>query len=143
MEVDVLPKIVNFRLYKKSTITISTFLAGPLVGGYFIAENFKHFGEENNANKTWICTALAVAFIIGTLFIPGIENIPSIIFPIIYSGIATYLTQKYQENKINDHEKNGGLFFPFWRVAIASLTSITILFIMIFAALFMTNQISF
>jgi hypothetical protein len=34
------------KIYNTKAIIIGTFLGGPLVAGYFIAENFKAFNEK-------------------------------------------------------------------------------------------------
>ncbi len=41
------------RVYKTNMIYLGSWLGGPLVAGYLIAENFKAFGEFSKAKKTW------------------------------------------------------------------------------------------
>jgi len=41
------------KVYRDKTIYVGTFLGGPLVAGYLIAQNFKTFNEQDNIKKTW------------------------------------------------------------------------------------------
>lgn len=50
------------KIYKDKAIWVGTFLGGPLVAGYFIAENFKVFGEYGKAKKTWIYAILTTIY---------------------------------------------------------------------------------
>lgn len=45
MEENVLQPIPTFKLYKDKAIYLGTFIGGPLVAGYLIAENFKQLGQ--------------------------------------------------------------------------------------------------
>lgn len=46
MEENILEQVPDFKLHKKVTITICTFLTGPLVAGFLIAENFMQLKER-------------------------------------------------------------------------------------------------
>jgi len=48
-------QILVGKIYKAKEIYVGTFLGGPLVAGYTIAENFKIFGEIDKAK---LCRAL-------------------------------------------------------------------------------------
>lgn len=143
MEENILEPVPDFKLHKKATITICTFLTGPLVAGYLIAENFKQLNEKQNVIKTWIFTIAGTILIFFlTLFVPAIEKLPGIIFPVIYTSIASYLIQRYQESKIKLHQKNGGQFFPVWRAVLASIVSLAITITVLFSILYFTGQIT-
>lgn len=81
------------KIYKDRAISVGTFLGGPLVAGYFIAENFKVFGEYEKAKKTWIYTIIATVIIFGGIFlIPDDVKVPNQIIPLVYTGIAIFFT---------------------------------------------------
>ncbi|MFH7017485.1 hypothetical protein [Flavobacterium sp. FlaQc-47] len=122
LEKSVFEEIPTGKIYSEKAIRVGTFLGGPLVAGYFIAENFKTFNDFDKVKKTWIITILASIFIFGLIFlIPENINIPNAIFPVIYMIIAGYLTKHFQEQKINEHIQNGGLEFNWWRTIGISL----------------------
>jgi hypothetical protein len=109
IEKSVFEEIPTEKIYSEKAIRLGTFLGGPLVAGYFMAENFKVFGDFNKVRNTWIITILSTLIIFGL--------IPNVIFPLIYMGIAAYLTKTYQEKNILQHTQNGGEFFSGWRIA--------------------------
>jgi hypothetical protein len=122
IEKSVFEEVPTEKIYSENAIRIGTFLGGPLVAGYFIAENFSVFNDFDKVKKTWIITVLSTIFIFGLIFlIPENINIPNIIFPIIYMSVASYLAKRFQEEKINEHKKNGGEEFGGWRTAGISL----------------------
>ena len=51
MEETLAIKIPTQKIYKNRAIEIATFLGGPLVAGYLIAENFKAFNEPDKSKK--------------------------------------------------------------------------------------------
>ncbi len=142
MEEDVLDQVPDFKLHKKATITVCIFLTGPFVGGFLIAENFRQLNERQKAVKTWIFTiAGTVLLFYLILFVPAVEKIPGIVFPVVYTSIASYFVQRYQEDKIKLHQKNGGQFFPVWRAVIASAVSLTVTFGLLYLAFYFADQV--
>jgi L-lactate permease len=140
IEKSVFEEIPTEKIYTEKAITVGTFLGGPLVAGYFMAENFKVFGDFDKARKTWIITILATLFIFGLIFlIPENINIPNMIFPIIYMGIAAYFTKKYQEKQINTHIENGGEHYNWWRTLLISIIGISVLLGAVFSISFLTE----
>jgi hypothetical protein len=110
-------EIPTQKIYKQRAISAGAFLGGPLVAGYFIAENFKAFDENEKAKKTWIIAIIVTVFVFGTAFlIPDDVNVPNQIIPIAYTIIASYLAQHFQGTKIKEHIENGGVYFNWWRV---------------------------
>ena len=103
-------------IYKERAIWLGTFLGGPLVAGYLMAENFKVFDEEHKARTTWTYAIIAMVAILGIIFfIPGVEKIPSFVFPIVYAGVTNVLVQSHQHAKIEEHITNGGPVYSTWR----------------------------
>src|SRR6218665_3420488 len=123
VEKSVFEEIPTEKIYSEKAIRIATFFAGPLVAGYCIAENFKVFNDKEKAQKTWIITAIISFFIVCLVFLLH-ENFPSIIFPIIYSFIASYFLKTYQEKNIQNHLTNGGETYNGWRVTLIGLVSL-------------------
>jgi len=144
MEEHILPEVPEFKLYKKVTINVSTFLAGPLVAGYMIAENFKQLGDPSKAKVSWIITIVFnLAFFCAIVFIPELEKIPNILFPVFYMSITSFLVQHFQAAKISLHQANGGQFFSAGRAIVAGLICIAITFLVIMGLMLATNQIEF
>lgn len=143
IEKSVFEEIPTEKIYTEKAITVGTFLGGPLVAGYFMAENFKVFGDSDKARKTWIITILATLFIFVLIFlIPQNINIPNMVFPIIYMGIAAYFTKKYQEKQINTHIENGGEHYNWWRTLLISIIGISVLLGAIFSISFLTETVN-
>lgn len=116
LEKSIFEEIPTEKIYTEKAIRVGTFLGGPLVAGYFIAENFKVFGDFTKVRNTWIIAILSTILVFGLIFmIPDNVKIPNIIFPLIYMGIAAYFTKKYQEKDIAKHIENGGDEFNWWR----------------------------
>ena len=61
-------QIPTEKIYKDKEVWVGTFLGGPLVAGYFIAKNFKVFGEADKARKTWVIAIIATMFLFGISF---------------------------------------------------------------------------
>ncbi len=99
-------QIQKNKIYKDKAIWVGTFLGGPLVAGYYIAENFKAFNDSKKAIK-----------------------IPNATIPIIYTVIAYSLTQHFQGKKITTHLDLGGEFFGWWRTIAVALIGAVITFV--------------
>ena len=122
MSEDLLEPIPESKIYKELYVRGATFLGGPMIAGYFIAENFKSLGQPEKVKPTWIITILATIVIFGSIFlIPGIQKVPNFLIPFIYAGIAGFLVQRLQGEKIKTHIANGGQFYSAWRILLISL----------------------
>lgn len=122
LEKSVFEEIPTGKVYSEKAISVGTFLGGPLVAGYLISENFRTFDDFKSIKKTWIITALSSIAIFSSIFlIPENLNIPNIIFPFVYMGIAAYLAKRFQEEKINEHLNTGGEEYNWWRTIGISL----------------------
>jgi len=117
------------KLYKESAVRIATFLGGPLVAGYLIAENYKSLGQPAKAKTTWIYTIVLTIVIFGAImFIPEVAKVPNYIIPIIFAGIASLLVQRLQGTDIKLHTEKGGQFYTIWRALLASLIGFVVTF---------------
>ncbi|WP_343694909.1 hypothetical protein [Flavobacterium sp.] len=134
-EDSVFQEIPTEKIYTEKQIRLGTFFCGPLVAGYCLAENFKAFGDKEKAKKTWLITILSSFLVILLIFsIPENINIPNIIFPIIYTGIASFIIKKYQEKDIKKHLENGGETFGGWRTVLIGLISLAAFCLVIIGA---------
>ena len=57
------------KIYKAREIEVGAFIGGPLVAGYFIAENFKVFNQPDKAKRTWVITIIVTILIFGGIYI--------------------------------------------------------------------------
>jgi hypothetical protein len=131
------------RIYKDRAIWVGTFLGGPLVAGYLIAENFKAFNEFDKAKKTWIYAIVATIVVFGGIFlIPDNVKIPNQIIPLIYTAIAYYLVQHFQGQNISVHLNSGGQLFSWWRTIAVGLIGLAITIIPIFGFALLSDATS-
>ncbi len=141
MEENVLQPIPTYKLYKDKAIYLGTFIGGPLVAGYLIAENFKQLGQLGKVKTTWIISIVSTIVIFGGLFlIPNVEKVPNYIIPIIYTGIAQILVKKFQEDAIKAHIETGGQTFSNWRAAWIGIVGLVILIAIIFIIVLLANR---
>ena len=140
MEENILEVVPDFKLHKKQTIAVCTFLTGPLVAGYLVAENFNQLKERRKAINTWIFTiCYTLILILSMVFIPFFEDIPGFIFSILNVFIVSYFVQRFQLTSINLHQEKGGQFFSVWRAVLASFVSLVIMVALILAILFIAE----
>jgi hypothetical protein len=126
------------KMYTTKGIRVATFLGGPLVAGYLIAENFKAFNEADKVKKTWLYTIIATVVIFGVAFLlPESGSSGRIIFPLIYSWVAYYIVQNYQGTQMDTFTNTGGETVSWWRVIgvglIGCIITLLILFIIIYS----------
>ena len=141
MEENLLPSLPTFKLYKDRTIYIGTFLGGPLVAGYLAAQNFKQLGQTDKVKTTWAIAILATIIIFGGVFlVPDTAKVPNYIIPLIYTGIAQFLVQKYQGLSIKTHIAAGGQTYSAWRAVWIGLAGLVILIAIIFVIILFTNK---
>ena len=109
------------KIYKTNAIRVATFLGGPIVSGYLIAENFKALGQDRQARITWIVTVLFTAVILAiSLLVPGVDRM-RMLMPLLYSFAAYYLVDYFQRDSIKAHVSEGGEEFGWGRVIVVSL----------------------
>ena len=140
MEENILEQVPDHKMHKRGTITICTFLAGPLVAGYLIAENFYQLKEKRKAVKTWIITIAGLIILFCcSIFIPALDNIPNFVFAIAYTVLASWFVQRYQDAKIDLHKERGGQFFSVWRAVLASVISLAATIALLLLVLFILS----
>ena len=140
MEENLLPSQPTFKLYKDRAIYVGTLLGGPLVAGYFAAENFKQLAQTNKVKTTWLFAILATIIIFSAKFlIPNFEKIAYLI-PLIYTAIAQFLVQTFQGAAIKTHIETGGQTYSIWRAIWIGLVGLVILLVIIIAIAFLTSK---
>ncbi|MDR6760145.1 hypothetical protein J2Y38_000324 [Flavobacterium sp. 2755] len=134
-------EIPDQKIYSQKAIRVGTFLGGPLVAGYLLSQNFKTFNDFEKVKRTWIITLIGTVLIFGFIFlIPENVLVPNFIFPLIYMSIVAYFTKQYQEEKINEHLKNGGEEFGWGRTIAISIAG-CILIIAIMLSVFLATDL--
>jgi peptidoglycan/LPS O-acetylase OafA/YrhL len=122
------------RIYKSNAIRIGTFIGGPLVAGYLIAENYKAFDDYKKAKTTWIVAILSTVLLLGATFlIPDSVPMPKMVIPIAYSWLVFYLVKNLQGADIDEHIKTGGPVFSWWRIIGVGMLGTVITLALIFA----------
>ena len=139
MQEDIFPDKLKNKLYSDNAIRVATFLGGPLVAGYLIAENYKQLGEADKIKLTWLYSVLAtiVVFVIAFL-LP--DSTPAPLLPIGYTVAAYYLVQKLQGAKIKAHIAGGGQMWPMWRAIVAGIIGLVIIVAIFFAIYLFIDQ---
>lgn len=133
--------ILTKQIYTPNHIRFGTFLGGPLVAGYYLAENYKVFGEPGKAKAAWIYAIAATVVIYGGIIaLPQTVKIPGFVFPIAYGWVAFYLTEHFQGAQINAHGNNGEGFFGWGRVVVISLIGVAITLAGIYFAVIITGD---
>jgi hypothetical protein len=142
MEQHLLTPPPDFKLYRDKSVYTSTFLGGPLAAGYLAAHNYKHLGQQRKVKTAWLIAILSTIVIFGgALLIPQVENIPKYIIPLIYTGIAQYLVNRFQGNEIRNHIENGGQTYSFGRALLVGLIGLitTLVIVLLTVLLFSEN----
>lgn len=139
MEENIFPEKPTSKLYTENAIRIATFLGGPLVTGYLLADNYRQLGETQKIPTTWIVTILATAAIFITgFYLPA--NTPPYLLPIAYTIAAYYVAQNLQGVKIRAHIAAGGETWSIWRAVAAGLVGLVIIIALALGAFFLMDQ---
>ena len=121
------PVIPKGKVYTELAVRVGTFLGGPLMAGYLIAENYKTFGETKNVQKTWLISIfVTLSLLTATYFLSELGNMADRIIPISYILIANFLVKSLQSQKINNHLNAGGQKYAMGRTIGISLVSLCI-----------------
>lgn len=110
----------NKKYYSQRSISVATYLGGPLVAGFLIKKNYQTLKEEGNAKKAMLIGIAATLFIFGSVFsIPEsvFDKIPNMLIPAIYTGIIYLIVEKTQGERLKRHKENGGEFHSGWKAA--------------------------
>ncbi len=106
---------VTHRFYNLRAIVIGTFIGGPFAGAYLSASNFKMIGEHGKAIRTWVLAVVLFAIIIFMSLIPGLENIPALVYSFVFCMTAYYAAKHWQGSRLLNHLEARGTFYSTWR----------------------------
>ncbi|WP_051119630.1 hypothetical protein [Gillisia sp. CAL575] len=121
------------KIYKERAIWVGSFVGGPLIAGYFIAENYKAFNDPENAKTTWTYTIPLTILIFSLgLLIPKFENFPAIVIPVTYTMAAYLYSKYYQGPSMLAHVESGGEEFGWGRIIGISLLGLVLTFVLLF-----------
>lgn len=141
MQEDLLDDVPQKKLYKDMAVRAGTFIGGPVVAGYLIAENFKILGQEDKVKTTWMVTIISTIVIFGTAFlIRGMDKMPNYIIPFVYTLIASYIVRQYQGDQIRSHIERGGQMYSTWRAILIGIMGLLATVTIIFIILLLTDK---
>lgn len=143
MQEDILTEVPVKKLYKEGSISIAAFLAGPLAGGYLMAENFRSLGKPVAARITIIGT---IAFILLLLLIsvfPIADKIPNILFSVLYALTASFITRKFQHSGIQQHLSLGGAMYSGSRVFLIGIICLVLTIAILIGGLYLLDPSAF
>lgn len=106
------------KFYSLRSISIATFLGGPVAAGILIRRNFLNLNEDKKALNALFIGILSTLLLFVLLFsIPEstIDRIPSSLIPAIYTGLIYLVANKLQGEILQDHKDNRGEFYSAWR----------------------------
>lgn len=138
MEETIFSENITRKVYSEKAVRLATFLGGPLVTGYLLAENFKNLGEQEKIAKTWIFSILATIVIIIIAFMLPSKT-PSQLLPFAYTFAAYYLMQYVQGAQIKNHLQNGGQVYSIWRSVLIGLIGLVVIVVLLLGILLLTN----
>jgi len=144
VEENVISAAPAFKLYKDRSISMATFLGGPLVAGYLTADNFKKLGQSRKAGITWLISITFTLLMIAIIFlIPELENIPNYVIPLFYTAVTQTVVQKLQGPAIEAHIDAGGQTYSSWRAAGIGLLGLLILTLLIILIVLLLDESAF
>ncbi|MBD1366062.1 hypothetical protein IDJ77_19785 [Mucilaginibacter sp. ZT4R22] len=128
---------VDEKIYTVKQIQVATFLGGPLVAGYLIANNFRAFNEYDKAKKAWLIAIAATVAVFALIFvIPESVKIPNIAFPLIYSWATYILVTKYQAQQMKEHIRAGGQSYNWGRAIVVALIGVAVTVVLLVIGVF-------
>ncbi len=113
-------KKINYKLYTQRSITLATYIGGPVAAGWLIRENYRSLGKDDYGKHALFISIIATIFIFTAIFsIPEavIDKIPNYLIPIVYTGIIYFIVEKIQGHDIAMHKENKGEFYSGWKAA--------------------------
>lgn len=129
----------DVKLYTPNAIRLATFLGGPLIAGYLIRENYLALQEEKKAKQALILGIVSTVVFFGVLFLVPttvIDRIPNFIFPLLFTGIVSWIVEVKQGDILRKHQEENNVFYSIWRAVGLALISALLLFASIFILVF-------
>ncbi len=111
---------INYKLYTQRSISIATYIGGPVAAGWLIRENYRSLGKDDYGKHALFISVIATILIFTAIFsIPEavIDKIPNYLIPMVYTGIIYFIVEKLQGRDIFMHKENNGEFYSGWKAA--------------------------
>ncbi|MBW6478156.1 MAG: hypothetical protein K0B37_01940 [Bacteroidales bacterium] len=108
------------KFYSLRSISIATFLGGPIAAGILIRRNFLNLNDDKKAVNSLFIGILSTILLFVMLFsLPEttIDKIPSSLIPAIYTGLIYLIANKLQGQTLQEHKDSRGEFYSAWRAA--------------------------
>jgi hypothetical protein len=97
------------KIFSRLAILVSTFLAGPMAGGYMMAENFKAFGERRRAMWSLIISILGTVLLTTVVnLIPFVDKVPPVAFSAAAFVVIHQMINYYLAERMEAHFQAGG-----------------------------------
>lgn len=133
------------KLFSQKSISIATYLGGPIAAGYLIKKNYEAFDLEDAGKKAFILGIISTFALFGGIFaIPEhiIDKIPNAVIPAIYTGIIYLIVDKIQGSLIAKHTELGAEFHSGWKSAGIGAIFMVILMVLLGGTAFITGDLS-
>ena len=127
----------HIKFYSQRSILIMTFLFGPIATGILMRKNFLNLNEQKKANNALILGVVGtIASVLFIFLIPPAltERIPSILYSLVYTGIAQLIVENQMGEVLRNHKQENGAFYPIWKFALITIAAIVLLGIIAFLA---------
>lgn len=130
------------KLYEDKAIYLGTFLGGPLVATYMLAENYKKFGMPEKSTKVWIIGIVSVIVLFTLMLsVPDDIAIPNLLIPAIMAGIVYGIVKATQAELIKNHTEAGGEIYGWGRNVLVAIIGIIVTIIVMFAAAYVMDMV--
>ncbi|MGB0431119.1 MAG: hypothetical protein ACPGLV_11645 [Bacteroidia bacterium] len=97
------------KVFTEVSIIISTLIAGPVVAGYMIAQNFKTFGAPSKRLPTLlIAVGYTVAIFLSNAHLLIHLKLPNIVFSVLNTVVVWVFFGIYQSQMVKNHIYLGG-----------------------------------
>ncbi|TVQ13910.1 MAG: hypothetical protein EA361_09050 [Bacteroidetes bacterium] len=127
------------KFYSLESISLATFLGGPIAAAILMRRNFLNVNEDKKALNTLFIGILSTLLLfVGIFSLPESfwDKIPNFILPGIYTGIIFMIAERTQGQMIKEHKESKGSFFSAWKATGIGLLFTLIMLVGIFGYVF-------
>jgi hypothetical protein len=140
MDTPLFSTTITNKVHKITAIQIATFLGGPLVAGYLIAENYKQIGQPEKVKKAWLWCGIAFALMLVLAYIVP-ESVPRLAFAAFNTIVVTIILRWIQADQIKAHIEAGGGLYSTRRAVFTSFIVCAIMFAVVLACYFILDAL--
>jgi hypothetical protein len=133
----------GFQLYSTKSISIATFIGGPLAASILLRKNYINLGKEKNGKLSLIIGIISTILLLVLMFIipeDVIDKIPSTIIPAIYTVIIYFIIERLIGKELKSHKESKNNFYSGWKAAGIGAISAVVLLAAVFAYVFLGPQ---